>query len=454
MMNTASSELREKSSDPLASTGKEWPSGRLKHLVQINPGSISGDEPDEWEIQYIDISSVNGRGEIEETDSMPFEEAPSRAQRLVRDGDTIVSTVRTYLKAIAHVENPPSNMVVSTGFAVLRPGDELVPRFVWRTLQAKPFVDWIVANSEGVSYPAIAPQRLGELVVPLPPIEKQQAIAGFLDRRTARIDALVEKQKRLLDLLDEKRQAFITRAVTEGLDSTVATKNTEVEWLDEIPEHWEFVRLKFLLYEIEQGWSPQCEDRPTGPDEWGVLKAGCMNNMDFKPEEHKRLPDDLNPRQELEIEQGDVLMSRANTRELVGSCGRVDERVSKLLLCDKLYRLDLRESAYNSDFFVYVANSDPSRKQIEIDASGASSSMVNISQDFVKEMYVPLPPQDEQEEITQYLDEKLARIHTLKTTVQTGIDLLSEKRQALITAAVTGQIDVTEERGEIQDQTI
>jgi len=118
-----------------------------------------------------------------------------------------------------------------------------------------------------------------------------------------------------------------------------AYKDSGVEWLGEIPAHWKTKRVKHCLKLIEQGWSPSCENRIAEDDEWGVLKVGCVNGAEFNPDENKALPADLEPCQELEIKPGDVLMSRANTRELLGSTSVIKSVRPRLLLCDKLYRL-------------------------------------------------------------------------------------------------------------------
>ena len=157
----------------------------------------------------------------------------------VHPGDTIISTVRTYLKAIAFVEDNAEDLIVSTGFATLTPETVALPKFLWRVVQSDCFVDAVVAHSEGVGYPAITPSNLASLPVWLPPLAEQRAIAAFLDRETARLDALIAKKERLLALLAEKRAALISHAVTKGLDPGAPMRDSGVTWLGEIPAHWE-----------------------------------------------------------------------------------------------------------------------------------------------------------------------------------------------------------------------
>ena len=149
----------------------------------------------------------------------------------------------------------------------------------------------------------------------VPSNPEQSAIAAVLDRETARIDALVARKERLIELLQEKRTALITRAVTKGLDPNVPMKDSGVEWLGGIPAHWGVKRIRHVVRRVEQGWSPDCENREADEEEWGVLKAGCVNRGIFVESEHKALPAGLEPIPGLEIGPGDLLMSRRVARE-------------------------------------------------------------------------------------------------------------------------------------------
>jgi type I restriction enzyme S subunit len=372
-----------------------------------------------------------------------FADAPSRARRRARNGDTIVSTVRTYLRAIAPVWNQPDDLIVSTGFAVIRARPPMDVGYLSWVLRSNTFVESVVADSVGVSYPAIAPSVLGSLPVPAPPPAEQHAIADFLDRETAKVDALIATQERLIALLDEKRQATITHAVTKGLDPNAPMKESGVPSLGRVRASWPVVRLKAILRQVEQGWSPQCENRTAEPDEWGVLKVGCVNGTRFDETENKALPRDLDPIPSLEVKPGDVLMSRANTIELVGSVSLVTAVRHRLLLCDKLYRLHIERHRVDPRFIVYLLTSSVGRAPLEASATGASSSMKNISQESVKDIWLPCPTIEEQGAVADFLDELSGQISAAQRTAKALSEELRERRTALITAAVTGQIDVT-----------
>ena len=201
----------------LGDVPEHWEVQRLKFLASTNDEALTDKEDALRPVSYVDIGSVNANGQITQMEEVVFEDAPSRARRLIRDGDTILSTVRTYLRAIAPVCSPPADMVVSTGFAVIRPRN-VDSGFTSWALREHGFVEEIVACSTGVSYPAINASRIGELPIPVPPLPEQHAIAAFLDRETERTDALVAKQQLLIERLREHRIALITAAITGKID--------------------------------------------------------------------------------------------------------------------------------------------------------------------------------------------------------------------------------------------
>jgi type I restriction enzyme S subunit len=282
-----------------------------------------------------------------------------------------------------------------------------------------------------------------QVALPLVPIEEQTQIAAFLDRETAKIDVLVAEQQRLMVLLKEKRQAVISHAVTRGLNPDADMKPSGTERLGDVPAHWALTKIKHFVASFEQGWSPQCEGFPVETElEWGVLKVGCVNGGTFRPEENKTLPIELEPVPSLGICKGDLLISRANSRELVGSAAVAQRDYANLLLCDKLYRLRFSQAICTPVFIKFYLSTEMVRGQIELAATGASSSMVNIAQSTILELELALPELHEQQIIVAYLDSALTKSDTLTTETQRAIDLLQERRTALISAAVTGQIDV------------
>jgi type I restriction enzyme S subunit len=231
---------------------------RLKYVATINDESLSETTEPEYELQYIDIGNVDSYGTIHDIVSYKFANAPSRARRIVRDGDIVVSTVRTYLQAIAPIEKPPENLIVSTGFAVVRPDRQIFDaRFCKYAVREKRFLWEVESRSTGVSYPAINASDLADIQIGFPDLETQRLIADYLDRETARIDALVAEKEKMLTLLEEKRSALISQAVTRGLDPDAPLKSSGLDWLGDIPVHWEVIRLKHLVSKIGSGITPK-----------------------------------------------------------------------------------------------------------------------------------------------------------------------------------------------------
>jgi type I restriction enzyme S subunit len=181
----------------------------LKYLVGINERSLGDDADPDAEVRYIDISTVGQGALVTEPQALRFGDAPSRARRLVAAGDTIVSTVRTYLRAVWPVDGETDDLVVSTGFAVLTPHEVEERYFSW-WVRSDIFIEDVVARSVGVSYPAINALDLGSLPVRIPSVAEQRAIADYLDTETARIDALITKKRRMIELLDERFDAELT----------------------------------------------------------------------------------------------------------------------------------------------------------------------------------------------------------------------------------------------------
>lgn len=213
---------------PMKNSGVEWLGDvpahwevcRLKDEVTFNDETL-GDKTDlDYEILYVDISNVSLNKGIIKKDLMTFENSPSRARRIVKNGDVIVSTVRTYLKAITQIKNGEENLIVSTGFVVLRPRDSLLPKFLGYWVQAENMIGAIVANSVGVSYPAINASDLVRLPIVKLPMEEQAAIADYLDTETDKIDRLCDTVNQTIGRLKEYRTALITQAVTGKIKVT------------------------------------------------------------------------------------------------------------------------------------------------------------------------------------------------------------------------------------------
>ena len=299
-------------------------------------------------------------------------------------------------------------------------------------------------GTDEAAVPGLNRDNAYERKILVPPLPEQHAIATYLDNETTKIDALIAEKERLLSLLAEKRRALITQAVIRGLNPDVPMRDSGVEWLGEIPGHWNVKRLKFLISGIDTGFSPQCHSLPAREGEWGVLKTGCVNGGAFNPQENKTLPDDIDPPLELEINTGDVLMSRASgSTDLIGSVALVRNQLqTRLLLSDKIFRLELQSQTCDANYFVILMGSLFVRQQILQIVSGAEGLANNITQTDIRELFLPLPPMEEQKDIASFVDQKIQTLNALSDTAAKAIEYLRERRVALISASVTGQIRI------------
>ena len=179
---------------------------------------------------------------MEKPKRIRFGTAPSRARRVANNGDTIVSTVRTYLKAVWHVDNARNNFIVSTGFMVLTPRKGTSPKFVSYLIQSNSFTDRVTAESVGIAYPAIAESRLGTFRISVPPLPEQTAIVEYLDKVTADIDAKITRAHRQADLMREYRPRLLADVVTGKLDvrEAAAELPDELDELDNPLLHHQF----------------------------------------------------------------------------------------------------------------------------------------------------------------------------------------------------------------------
>ncbi len=297
-------------------------------------------------------------------------------------------------------------------------------------------------RGKGTTFLELSADELAAFKVPYPTSYEQTAIAAFLDHETAKIDGLIAEQEKLIALLAEKRQATISHAVTRGLNPQAPMKDSGVPWLGEVPAHWGVRALRRVITGIEQGWSPECHAREADPNEWGVLKAGCLNGGVFRPSENKALPPDLSPEPKYEVLVGDVLMSRASgSPELVGSTALVATTRSGLMLSDKIFRLRLQDDM-QPGYFVAAMGSIALRAQIENALSGGNGMANNLPQSSLLSFVMTVPPVGEQEAIAEFIKQELGRLDGLSVESERAIALLKERRSALIAAAVTGRIDV------------
>jgi type I restriction enzyme, S subunit len=274
----------------------------------------------------------------------------------------------------------------------------------------------------------VSAERVRSLPIKLPSIATQRCIVDFLDAEVTRIEKMESLQRTVLAKLDERDRAFL-----------------DLE-LDRLGVRHGMIPFRRAIRRIEQGSSPLCDNFPAGDEEWGVLKVSSVKHGQFWPEENKRLPAELAPESRYEIKTGDLLVTRANTPLLVGAAAVVPEVRGKLMLCDKIFRVDVT-SQFDRQFIVLVSRGTRIRDFCGAASHGTSQSMANLKTEEIKEWPIPNAGLSEQHEVVKRVTEQQVVTSSLRSQISRQLELLAERRQALITAAVTGQIDVTTARG-------
>ena len=410
-----------------------WEVRRLKYLVTVNDEALAETTDPNTEIAYVDIGNVDSVEGITGREEFAFEVAPSRARRVVRQGDVIISTVRTYLRAIARIEASDANLIVSTGFAVIRPR-ELDDGFCAYALSAPYFVERVVAHSVGVSYPGINANEIAYLDLVVPPLLEQRAIAAFLDRETAKIDSLISRKERLVALLQERRTALISRAVTKGLDPDVPMKDSGVDWLGEMPAHWDVKRLKQLATVNDEVLA-----ETTDPNlEIAYVDIGNVDSVQGITGKEELVFEDAPSRARRIVRQGDVIISTVRT--YLRAIARI-ESVNTNLIVSTGFAV-VRPRLLDDRFLAYALGASYFVERVVANSIGVSYPAINASE--LVSLDVAYPSLLEQRTIADFLQRETARLDALIERVSEAIERLQELRAALISAAVTGRVDVRE----------
>ena len=327
-------------------------------------------------------------------------------------------------------------------------------RYLNAYFQTRPFQQSLVRIGNGIlAHRMRIPMELLKCEpFPRPPAAEQVAIVRFLDHAERRIRRYIRAKQKLIALLEEQKQALIHRAVTRGLDPNVRLKSSGVEWLGDVPEHWEQLLLGRCLRRIDQGWSPVAAEGDIAADQWAVLTLSSVRHGTFNPKAIKPVRRSARIPEDIEVREGDLLLTRSNTRELVGDVCIAKGVRSKTLICDLIYRLTLERTRFEPSFLMFQLLSRVGRSQIERDARGTSGTMPKIAQRHIRSWTVLAPPLEEQRSIVQAVVEDTAVIDRTSLGAQTEISLLREYRTRLIADVVTGKLDVRKAATRLPDE--
>lgn len=403
---------------------------RLKFAATINDEALPENIDPDYEIAYIDIGNVDSSGTIHEIVDYRFGAAPSRARRIVRDGDVIISTVRTYLQAIAPIISPPANLIVSTGFAVVRPRpDQLDPGFCRYAVREPRFLAEVEMRSTGISYPAINASEIGDIAIALPELPVQRRMTAFLDAEMAQIDALIEAKQKLLDLLTEKRRTLVAEAVMRGLDRSARLRPSGIGWLGEIPAHWEVRRLATLFTEKDERNEP---DLP-------LLEVSINTGVSvrqFSTTQIEGTAADFNTYKV--ARKGSIAFNKMRMWQGAVGVSPTDGLISPD------YVVAEPSSEIDAGFAALLFRIPAFSAECARHSQGITWDRLRLYWDGFRNIYIGLPSLEEQRKIVELVELESSKIDKLASATERSIGLLKERRSALITAAVTGQLNISE----------
>ena len=428
----------------LGKCAEHWVFKPIKYCCSLNSRVLPEKTDAKNVFRYIDISSVESNGNWQASEPMSFDKAPSRARRVIQDGDILISTVRTYLLAITYIPKVNDNLICSTGFAVLSPHREIDSEFLSYWVRSNYFVDEIMARSVGVSYPAINTSDIGNLPVPCLDLNSQKHISDFLYRETTRIDSLIEKKQRQIELLKEKRAALISYAVTKGLDPEAKMKDSGIKWLGEIPENWKRVALKRICALVGRiGFRGYSTNDIVDEKEGAItLSPSNMKNDNLLLQECTYISwEKYYESPEIMVRPHDILIVKTGS-----SFGKVTYVKGKDIDYPTTINpqiMILKKIVIDPKFLFYVLASAPYQDYFKIMNTG--STIPTMTQEAVGSVIVPAPPLITQQKIVDFLDSETIHIDNIINKIEISIELLNEYQIALISAAVTGKIDVREE---------
>ena len=393
----------------LGEVPEHWNISPLKFSASCNDTVLPDSTDDDYEIEYVEISDVNEISGITGSTSYKFSDAPSRARRMLQDGDVLISTVRTYLRAIAPVVTPPENLIASTGFAVVRPRKGILDgAFLGYLLRAEWWISEVIARSVGVSYPAINASDLIGLNVPVPAWQEQTQIARFLDHETARIDALIEEQQRLIELLKEKRRGIVLSALSDT----------------SLP----LVRIGHAVDVISRPVK-QREDESYTP-------IGLFNRDRGLFHKEPREMQDMGDSDFFWIKSGDLIISGQFAWE--GAVAMAGESEEGLVVSHRYPVLRGKHGVANTEYLYAILTTKHGDFLLNESSRGAAGRNRPLNLAALLKEKIRIPSKEIQEQVSNLVQNEAKVL----TECRQQISLLQERRSALISAAVTGKIDV------------
>jgi type I restriction enzyme S subunit len=443
MIHTSYPEYRESEVEWLDKVPSHWCNVPIKYMALdkeslfldgdwIESKDISGDE-----IRYITTGNVGvgyykeqGLGFISEE---KFKQLDCTE---VFEGDILISRLNAPIGRSCIVPNLDARIVTSVDNVIFRPDEKYHGKFIVHLFSSSDYFKNTSNLARGATMQRISRGLLGNIRVVAPPYAEQEKIASFLDHETAKIDTLIEKQQQLIALLKEKRQAVISHAVTKGLNANAPMRDSGVEWLGEVPEHWVVIRLS-RVGKVSQGcaFSHSIQGQEAGELPWfKCMDMNTVGNEELMNNAANYVDYYLAERIDARVfPSGTVIFPR------VGAALLTNKR--RILTCpsvvdDNIYTF-IPEKAKAHSRFIYLF-----LRLIDMATICSPGLVPTITFGAVNDIRFPKPSLPEQQEIVEYVERQTSTMESLIQKAEFAIDLMQERRTALISAAVTGKIDV------------
>ena len=411
-----------------------WEIIPVKYLAKYNYDTLAESCSPDFEFSYIDIGSVTYTDGITNYQNFKFKDAPSRARRIVHSGDILVSTVRTYLRAVACVNEHRLPQIASTGFLVLQADiSKIHPHFLMYSVLSDNFICKVEANSVGISYPAINASQIVHFKLPIPQLSEQFLLVTYLDRQCSEIDALLSKTLSSIEEYKKLKQAVITQAVTKGVRGEREMKDSGVEWIGEIPKEWVCEKIKYAT-SISRGLfnhRPRNDERYYN-GKYPFIQTGDVANATKYIVSYSQTLNELGKSVSKEFPKGTLTMT------IAANVGDV-----AILNFDAYFPDSVVGFVPNKNirtlylFYVFSAMKD------EFIRTAIKSTQLNLNIDRVKETFIPVTLNvNEQCEIENYLESKCAEIDGLIAKKEQLVKELESYKKSLIYEVVTGKREV------------
>ena len=424
-----------------------WESVRTKFVARLESGHTpSRQHPEYWEnctLPWFGLADVwQIRDEkidyVSETKERVSELglANSSARKLPAGTVILSRTASVGFSAIMGCE-----MATTQDFANWVCGSKVMPKYLLYVLRAmKPEFKRLTMGS---THQTIYMPDIGAFCTVLPPKDEQRAIAEFLDRETGKIDALVAKKERLIELLQEKRTALITHAVTKGLDPTAPTKPSGIPWLGDIPAHWEVKPLK-LLASLQTGITLGKKYKGETLEVRPYLRVANVQDGYLSLADIAELSIPLSEVSRYELRSGDVVVTEGGDFDKLGRGHVWEAEIDGCLHQNHIFAVRTNEALLDPYFLSHVTASGYGRAYFTA-TSKQSTNLASTNSTKLMSFPVPCPAMGEQEALLEFLRRGLGALEVLISKVRDGVSRLHEFRTALISAAVTGKIDVRAE---------